>query len=45
MFKAFSYLLAFAVICLIGLFAWLVFIDVPIVQQTIEQPVTLPSQS
>ncbi len=45
MFKAFSYVFAFALICLIGIFAWLSFTNVPVDQQLIEQQIQLPAQS
>lgn len=45
MFKAFSYVFAFVIICLIGLFGWLSFTDAPVARQTIEQTVQLPAQS
>lgn len=45
MLKAFSYLLAFVVIAVIGIFGWLSFTEVPIEQQRIEQPIQIPAQS
>lgn len=45
MFKAFSYVFAFVIICLIGLFGWLSFSDMPVERQTVEQTVQLPGQS
>lgn len=43
MFKAFSYMLAFVVLCLVGIFGWLSFASVPVEQQTVEQTITLPA--
>lgn len=45
MFKAFSYVFAFVIICLIGLFGWLSFSDTPVERHTVEQTVQLPAQS
>lgn len=45
MLKAFSYLFAFIIICLVGIFGWLSFTDVPVEQQRVEQPIQIPAQS
>lgn len=43
MLKAFSYVFAFAILCVVGIFGWLSFADVPVEQHTIEQTIQPPS--
>lgn len=43
MLKAFFFVSAFALVCVIGMLSWISFTDVPIEQHMIEQPIALPS--